>query len=184
LSIVDPRYRAFAVLGALCFGLDRFSKSWVESSLELGERVAAIEGFLYLTYVRNAGGAFGLFSDAPLEWKAIAFGTAAALALAVVISLLRSLTPRDVQLGAALGLVAGGALANVYDRIPPFGNGEVIDLLHVNLWSGYPWPDFNVADATIVVGVASLVIDMLARESAARAADEGAEPIDVDETRA
>jgi signal peptidase II len=168
-------------LAALSLAADRLSKSWVESELALGEDRSVIDGLLYLTHVRNPGAAFGLFADAGAELKAIVFGAAAALALAVVLMHLASLAPGDRRVAAALGLVAGGALGNLVDRLPQLGSGEVIDLLHFDLWGGYNWPDFNLADVAIVLGVAGLVVDMIARESASRA---GRDTVDVDESRA
>ena len=65
------------------------------------------------------------------------------------------------------------AIGNLSDRIR---HGEVVDFLHFRLWGGYSWPDFNVADSCIVVGVAILVLELLASESETRAHAEDAPP--------
>ena len=65
-----------------------------------------------------------------------------------------------------LGLILGGAVGNLVDRI---FRQEVIDFLHFRLWRGYSWPDFNVADSAIVVGVGLLILDLLASEGEQRA---------------
>ena len=181
MSLLTPKIRVCAALMALSFAADRLSKSWIESDFALGEERTVIEGLLYLTHVRNRGAAFGLFADADANVKAIVFAAAAALALAVVVIHLIGLAPGERRVAAALGLVAGGALGNLIDRLPPFGQGDVIDFLHVDLWGGYAWPDFNLADVAIVFGVAGLLIDMIGRESASRS---NQEPIDPDESRA
>jgi signal peptidase II len=179
--MLPPKVRVCLVAAVLSFFADRFSKTWAATELALGEDRTIVEGLLFLTHVRNRGAAFGLFADADAELKAIVFGAAAALALAVVTLHLIGLAPGDRRVAAALGLVGGGALGNLVDRLPPFGNGEVIDLLHLELWGGYDWPDFNLADVAIVVGVAGLLVDMIAREAASRA---HREPVDTDESRA
>ena len=66
----------------------------------------------------------------------------------------------------ALALILGGAVGNFSDRIL---RGEVVDFMHIRWWGGYAWPDFNFADMFIVVGVAALIMDLLASEAASRA---------------
>jgi signal peptidase II len=176
------KHRIFALGSLAVFGLDRVTKTWVQFTLDVGERFDVVPGFFYLTHVRNPGAAFGMFSDVQAEIKAIAFASAAALALIVVVIHLRSLAPGDRRESMALALVAGGALGNLLDRLPFIGTAEVIDFLHFDWWSGYPWPDFNIADVAILLGVGGLIVEMIARESASHA-----EPLEVaqggDETR-
>ena len=176
---VPAKHSSFALFALGVFALDRGSKAWASAEIPLGDRLDVIEGFFYFVHVRNPGAAFGLFADAAPELKAIAFSLAAALALLVIVLHLQTLAPRDRRVAAALGMVSGGAVGNLVDRLPMLGGGEVIDFLHIDLWAGYPWPDFNIADVAIVLGVAGLIVDMVARESAARASG-----IDVDESRA
>ena len=66
----------------------------------------------------------------------------------------------------------GPAVGNLIDRIRL---GEVIDFLHFDLWGGYSWPDFNVADSAIVVGVGLLALELLASEGEERAEIESSE---------
>jgi signal peptidase II len=181
VSWLPPKVRVFSVVALVSLVLDRATKSWVEAELAFGEQRTLIEGWLHVTHVRNRGAAFGLFAEADAELKAIVFGGAAALALAVVLLHLIGLARGERRVAAALGLVAGGALGNLFDRLPMLGDGEVIDFLHLDLWSGYDWPDFNVADIAIVLGVAGLLVDMIARESVLRA---DREPVDTDGSRA
>ena len=169
MSWLAPKVWVCAGVALLSFVLDRATKAWVEAEVPFGEDRVLVEGWFYLTHVRNRGAAFGWFADADPELKAWLFGGAAALALAVVVMHLIGLAPGDRRVAAALGLVAGGALGNLVDRMPGLGDGEVIDLLHLDLWGGYEWPDFNFADVAIVLGVAGLLVDMIAREAASRA---------------
>ena len=68
--------------------------------------------------------------------------------------------PSDLS-GLALGMILGGAIGNLVDRIRYH---EVVDFLHFKLWQGYSWPDFNLADSFIVVGVGLLVLELLVSE--------------------
>ena len=81
----------------------------------------------------------------------------------------RQIAPGDRLSALALGLILGGAGGNLIDRI---FRGEVVDFLHFRLWGGYSWPDFNLADSFIVVGVGVLVLELLATEGEDRAATE------------
>jgi len=69
---------------------------------------------------------------------------------------LPSAGPGDRLSALALGLILGGAVGNLLDRI---FRGEVVDFLHFKLWRGYTWPDFNLADSFIVVGVGLLILE-------------------------
>ena len=128
-----------------------------------------IEGFFYLTHVRNTGAAFGLFAGAPVVTRLVFFIGISLVAVAIVVSLFRKLAPGDRLAALALGLILGGAVGNLIDRVT---RGEVVDFLHFRLWGGYAWPDFNFADSAIVVGVAILVLELLASEGESRSRDE------------
>ena len=180
-GLLSPKVRVFALLPVAVVAADRVTKAWVERELALGEQRTIIDNLFYLTHARNPGAAFGLFSDFEVEAKALVFGAAAALALLVVALHLIGLAPGDRRVASALALVAGGAIGNLIDRMPMLGGGEVIDFLHFDLWSGYDWPDFNLADVAIVLGVAGLLVDIIAREATERASRDAT---GVDESRA
>ncbi len=149
--------------------IDQLSKAWVTRHIAEGsiaERIEVVEGFFYISHARNRGAAFGLLVDWPAEWRTLTFLLVAAIALVVIRSFFRTLAPGDRFNALALGLLAGGALGNLSDRLL---RGEVVDFLHVRLWGEYSWPDFNIADACIVVGVTALILDLLASEGASRA---------------
>jgi signal peptidase II len=148
-----------AFLVSLC--LDLFSKYLVEAHLHFGDKKEVIEGFFYLTHVRNPGAAFGLFATAPQDLRLVFFIGISVVAIGIIISFFRRLAPGDRLSALALGFILGGALGNLVDRVR---YGEVVDFLHFRLWQGYSWPDFNLADSFIVVGVALLLLDLLATE--------------------
>lgn len=146
--------------------LDQLTKVVVESRLVFGERVAVIDGFFYITHARNPGAAFGLFGSMAEDGRLFGFGIVSLVAIVVIGAFYHRLAPGDRLQAAGLSLVLAGAAGNFLDRI---WRGEVIDFLHLRLWPGYAWPDFNLADLCIVVGVVALMTDLLSREALARA---------------
>jgi signal peptidase II len=113
--------------------------------------------FLDLMVVWNRGISYGLFqqeSDAG-RWVLILVSIAAAIALSVWIR-----RTRGHLLAASLGLIVGGAIGNVIDRL---AYGAVFDFIHVHAGT-FSWYVFNVADAAIVAGVAGLLYDSFVLE--------------------
>jgi signal peptidase II len=158
---------------AISLPLDLVSKWIVERNLSYADRIPVIEGFFYLTHVRNPGAAFGLFADGDPRLRLFVFIAVSIVAVFIILSFFRQLAPGDRLSALALGLILGGAVGNLLDRV---FRGEVVDFLHFKLWRGYSWPDFNFADSFIVVGVGLLVLELLASEGEGRAAAEPDEP--------
>jgi signal peptidase II len=137
--------------------LDQLTKWMIVRSLDLHEYHPVVDGLLSLSHVRNRGAAFGILSDADLPYQALIFSTLSLLAL-IAIAVYAYRLPREARLPrTALTLVLGGAVGNLIDRVRL---GYVVDFIHV-YWRQYQWPDFNVADSAITVGVALLVLDIL-----------------------
>jgi signal peptidase II len=133
--------------------LDQLSKWWIVAKLMSPPRVIELAPFANLVMVWNTGITFGLLGDT--QWGRWAF---AVLALAIVAILLSWLARAIYRRTAvALGLVIGGAIGNVIDRIRW---GAVADFLDFHV-AGWHWPAFNVADSAIVVGVALLLLEAL-----------------------
>lgn len=137
---------------------DRISKTLVSKHVPLGDGITIIPHFLRITHWLNEGAAFSLFADSAspnaVRWGLIAFSAIAAAA--VFIALVR-LGSRISITTTALALVLGGAIGNLHDRI---AYGSVVDFIEVHIF-GYHWPDFNVADSSIVVGACLLLLDSL-----------------------
>jgi lipoprotein signal peptidase len=147
------------VAALVVLAADQASKWWVVNELLLPERrTFAIPHLpvLNLTWVENRGITFGLFSGD----SAVGSAVLTVAALAVVAALAAWLYRAESRLVAvALGGIAGGAVGNVIDRIR---FGWVIDFIHAHTPAfGWSWYVFNVADAAIVCGVATLVLDGL-----------------------
>jgi signal peptidase II len=142
---VSATARAWCLAGALCafvVGADQAAKAVIEAHLVPGEKVDVL-GPLGLTLAHNRGVAFGLAggAGAPLVLTTL-------LALAVVVYLFAR-NPARPGMWVATGLLAGGALGNLTDRVRA---GVVTDFVDLP-----PWPPFNLADVAITAGVLLLV---------------------------
>lgn len=136
---------------------DQMTKAVVENSIPEHTQVPVLPGFFNLTHTKNAGAAFGLFSDSPAPWKtALLIVVSGALLLTVVGIVWRS-RQLHWETGVGLALILGGALSNLFDRIRM---GRVVDFLDV-YYRNYHWPTFNLADSAIVVGAGFLVFHVL-----------------------
>jgi len=117
-----------------------------------------VTSFLELVLTCNAGVSFGMLNQTGLS--AALFSLAAAVIVAVLLVWLTRI--RVTFLAIAIGLIIGGAIGNVIDRLR---FGAVIDFLYFHVGSWY-WPAFNLADSAICVGVVAMLIDgMLFRRS-------------------
>ena len=151
------RHVPYLLLMAAVVLLDQGTKALVARSLDLHEYVPIVDGFLSLSHVRNRGAAFGLLSDWDVPYQSVVLAVLSCLALgAIAFYFLR--LPATARLPRlALALVLGGAAGNLVDRARL---GYVVDFVHA-YWRRYQWPDFNVADSAITIGVALLVLDIL-----------------------
>jgi signal peptidase II len=142
----------FAVAGVVLV-LDIVSKSLVAAKLSkqmTGDQspVRLLGGAIYIDQARNSGAAFSVGTGATVVLTLIA--------IAVVIVIIRTASRlRSVGWAVALGLVLGGALGNLVDRIfraPGVGRGHVVDWISLFGPNGAHWPIFNLADSAIVCG--------------------------------
>ncbi len=163
---MTPKLRIFALASVLSFVADQATKIWVDANLTFADRMPVIDGFFYITHVRNPGAAFSTFVTLEPRLRLTFFISVSVVAIGIIFSFFRKLAPGDRLSALGLGLILGGAFGNLIDRIT---RGEVVDFLHFRLWSGYSWPDFNLADSFIVTGVALLVLELLATEGETRA---------------
>lgn len=107
-----------------------------------------LPGLLAFIHARNEGAAFSLLSSQPVVLTVLA----AALAVAILVWVFRFLPRQALWPRLALGLIFGGALGNLFDRI--FRDFQVTDFILVLLnYRGHYWPTFNVADIAICVGI-------------------------------
>lgn len=134
--------RRLYLVAALTWGLDLASKIWAVNNLSARNPVKLVGSFFQLTLVRNSGAAFSFATGVTLIFTAISLFAAVAIIY---------YSPKITSQGwtIALGLLLGGVLGNLTDRLfrsPGFLNGEVIDWLELT-----HWPVFNLADSAIVI---------------------------------
>jgi signal peptidase II len=140
---------------------DQWVKLEILSRFDYGESIAILPPFFSITYVRNTGAAFGFLASADPSFRVPFFLIVPIIAMVVLGFLYRDL-PRDAKFRAmALGLVSGGALGNLIDRVRL---GYVVDFLDLHWKSNYFFPAFNIADSAICVGVAILLLSTMARK--------------------
>ena len=133
--------------GALLL-LDQVSKWLVMAHIPEHRPVPVIPGFFDLVNIRNRGAAFGFLNRSDIEWQFWLF-LAATLVAVWAISVLARHSRQPLML-VGLGLILGGAVGNLVDRLR---FRAVVDFLDV-YWRGWHWPAFNVADMGICVGAA------------------------------
>ncbi|MBF0417054.1 MAG: signal peptidase II [Magnetococcales bacterium] len=140
------------VLAVLVFLLDQWTKEIASREL-IDARVVLIAGFFDLLLVHNVGAAFGLFTNLPAQYRVIFLVGVASVAAFVILWMLRS--ARTGMLVFGLGMLLGGALGNLMDRVR---FGWVVDFFYVH-WHDLSFPVFNLADCAITLGVGLLLLD-------------------------
>ena len=145
-------------ISALIILADRLTKTWVATHIRMGGIIPVIPRVLGISHWTNDGAAFSLFADtaSPHLVRRVLIGFTLLAALAVLIALVR-LGDRFTLTTFALALILAGALGNVHDRIL---YGSVVDFIQVHIFS-YHWPDFNIADSSVVTGACLLLLDSL-----------------------
>ncbi len=128
---------------------DQLTKFIVDRTMPLHHSIPVIENLFNLTYIRNAGAAFGFLAGSAAAFRLPFLIVFSLVAIGFVVAMLRRLPDQETGLITALAFILGGAGGNLIDR---FAYGEVIDFLDF-YWRGYHWPAFNVADSFISVGV-------------------------------
>jgi signal peptidase II len=133
---------------ALISASDQLSKLWIRTHLALGESLPLTDR-LSLSYIGNTGSAFGLLANQTFLIIIISIA-----ALLFILLFLRYLSPATTLSIVSIGLILGGAVGNLIDRLR---FGYVTDFIDIRLWGNFHWPVFNIADAAITVGVFVLI---------------------------
>jgi signal peptidase II len=142
-------------LALAVFASDQATK-WAVKRITLDEGVRSITilPFFDIVAAWNYGVSFGMFNDGDAGDRWVFIGIAAAIVTMLLVWLRRA---ENTLVATGLGLVIGGAIGNVADRL---FFGAVFDFLLFHAY-GWHWPAFNVADSTIFIGVALLIADSL-----------------------
>jgi signal peptidase II len=143
------------VLAAVVIVLDIETKQWATETLLL-YRPSHINSWLNWTLAHNYGAAFSMLADAG-GWQRWFFTILASVVTVVLLVWLFRLERGDWRTGLSLGLIIGGALGNLIDRIQL---GYVVDFIDVH-YGGHHWPAFNIADSAISCGIVLMLLDAL-----------------------
>lgn len=142
------RLAVFAAIASAVLAADQVTKALVRAYIGLHDQITLLPDILWLTHVQNDGAAFGVLDGG--RWL---FVTISAVVLVVILWALFALASQSRTLLAGLGLVFGGAVGNMIDRIVV---GTVTDFFDLG-W----FPVFNIADIALDVGVALIVLWLL-----------------------
>ena len=145
-----------ALVALIVLVLDHWTKSLVLHGFLPGESRLVVPHLLWWTYVQNTHGAFGMFGNSSVLLIVLAL-----LVLTIFTFAFRDAVRRSLLVRIAFGMIVGGAIGNIVDRVQHHWVVDFIDFRTI-------WPNvFNVADACITVGVALLVLSQLIREKRA-----------------
>jgi len=141
------------MLWAVIVVIDQLAKIYIASVMKLGQSIEVIDGFFYITFVRNTGAAWSLFSALSMRWVFVI------MAIAVCVVIYRYLMRNSCRplTKASLVMIMGGSIGNMLDRAV---TGSVVDFLHFFIF-GYDFPVFNIADCFLSVGTALLVVAIM-----------------------
>lgn len=145
----------YYLLALVVIVFDQITKRIVETEMALGESITIIEPFLYFTSHRNRGAAFGI-----LEGQMWLFYIVTVIVVIGIIYYMKKEASKSRLYGVSLALLLGGAIGNFIDRL---FRGEVVDFVDTYIF-GYDFAIFNVADASLCIGVGLLFIKMLSDE--------------------
>ena len=147
-------YKLSCVVSIIILVLDRVTKIAADEILVLNKAIPIVK-FFNFTLVYNKGAAFGMFGGLPDDIRRFILVVVSIIALLVVAYvIIKEFSNADRWAMSALGLILGGAIGNIYDRIR---YDYVIDFL--DFYAGrYHWPAFNVADSAICIGVFILIL--------------------------
>jgi signal peptidase II len=155
-----PLWLTFLGLAAVILAVDQLTKAWLTSFLAPGQSVEVLGDLIRLRHSQNAGGLFGLFQGQALPFALIS------MVVVGLIVLYHARGGRDAYLSITLGLLLGGALGNLTDRLRL---GYVVDFVDAGI-GDLRWYTFNVADASISFAILLLLAASLWPAAARRAA--------------
>lgn len=128
--------------------IDQLAKYYVQTNMSLGNSIPVIDKVFHITYILNPGAAFGI-----LENQTAFFIAVALVMFAAVFYYYPRIPAQFFLLRLGIGLMIGGAIGNLIDRIK---SGSVVDFFDFRIW-----PVFNIADIAIVTGVSCIIFHIL-----------------------
>ncbi len=148
------KYLLFGSVAFIVALVDQLTKVYIHGAFNLHESIEVVPGFFNLTYVRNPGAAFGLLAKNDPAFRELFFLSMPAIAVTVILMILRGVRSSEQWLVISLALICGGAIGNYIDRIR---FRFVVDFLDFHFYRKHTWPAFNTADIAIVTGVSIMM---------------------------
>lgn len=140
------------IVTILTIAVDRITKYYISSTMDIGEKTRVIDNFFYITHHTNKGAAWGMFHNANMT---LILGILSVVVSIVMIFIFFRFDKWAIHL--SLAMIISGALGNAYGRI---FSGEVTDFLDFYIF-GYDFPIFNVADMMVTLGTGLLIVYIL-----------------------
>lgn len=153
---MDQRLKTAALLAAAIILPDQITKAVIQQKYALWASETVLPGFFNIVHVLNKGAAFGFLNRPDTDWQIWFFVTVTFAAIGFIYYLLTTADRGDRFFIWGLGLILGGALGNLVDRLR---TGFVVDFLDFYIGE-YHWPAFNVADIAITCGAFAVLISM------------------------
>lgn len=140
------RKRLFYLIAAFVYVCDQGLKWFIQTHMALGQSISVIPSVLYIDFIRNSGAAWSTFANQRV------FLIAVSVIVSVAVVVIARKARNTVWSTVAYGLVLGGALGNLTDRVL---TGNVVDFIYVKIIN---FPVFNVADSAVVIGIIMLLL--------------------------
>lgn len=161
-----PIWPIFLGLAATVIVADQLTKAWLVSVLAPGESMPVVGDYLRLVHSQNNGALFGLFRE-----SAVLFGLASIVVIGLIV-VYHARSGRSRYMSVALGLLLGGAIGNLIDRLRL---GYVVDFVDAGI-GNFRWYTFNVADAAISFAILFLIVAALRPSLAGEGHEPAQEP--------
>ena len=142
----------FVIIGVII--ADQLSKFWIVDAFQLYESREIIPGIFNFVYVVNTGAAFSILADVDSPWRHYFFLSVGCIAIVGLTILYSKLKKENKLYYLPVGLIVGGAIGNLIDRVRL---GSVVDFLDF-YFGNYHWPAFNIADSAICVGAGLFIL--------------------------
>lgn len=141
--------------------IDQIVKFYIQKNMAINETIPIIKDIFHITYIRNKGVAFGMFSSLPETFRIPFLILIGIVFIIFVVFYFKNILKQEKLVKLSFSLIIGGAIGNFIDRIR---FGEVIDFIEIGINQKYKWPVFNVADSAITIGVCLLFLFILRKK--------------------
>ncbi len=166
-TFLSSRIKIFAIVAVSVVVVDHIVKWIIKTNMHLNQTIPVIGDLFTISYILNSGIAFGLFDSNSSPVKTPILILISFVALGIILYIFLTL-PKKIKLtGLSMGLIFGGAIGNIIDRVV---QGEVVDFLDFDFPDiSVPflrihmtrWPTFNVADSCVLVGIIMLLVILI-----------------------